>query len=129
MAKYTITYNDNTSAESNANTITVVNQLPSPIPTSGAWSAYRHGGKCVLEISTEDEDAKVEIVPPTGGPLSDQNVAATLGVSSGQATAFTWDTSVAGVVLALVGDAPSSTFHVTDASLPLQTLRVMTRRP
>lgn len=129
MAKYTITYLGYPSADSNDAVLTLVNQLPSPLPSSGNWTAYKHAGKTVLEISTEDADAKILITPPTGGSLSDQNVKALLGVASGQETQCSWTVSGGGVELAMSGDATSTTFDVTDSSLPVQRLKVVVRRP
>lgn len=129
MAKYTITYLSYPPAESNDSVLTLVNQAPSPLPTSGNWTAFKHDAKTVMEISTEDADATLVITPPSGTTLSDQNVKAKLGMASGNVTTWVWKSSTSGLRLEMNGAASNTTFELTDAHLPPQALKVVVKRP
>lgn len=129
MAKYTIKYIDNSTAESDTHPLTLVNQAPSPIPTSGAWTPYEHAGTTVLEITTQDDDAAIVITPPTGS-LGEQTARGMLAPGTGQGTSWSWSSaSGGGLRLDMQGDATSTTFDIADSSLPPQALRVVIRRP
>lgn len=128
MAKYTIVYISGPNGESNDAALTLVNELPSPLP-QGNWTSYKHNGRTVLEISTSGADAAVVVVPPGAGSLSDQNVKAKLGMASGQTTKSTWSTSGNGMRLDMIGAAESTTFDLTDSHLPPVPLRVTVLRP
>lgn len=129
MAKYRITYMSDRDAEVDDAVLTLVNQAPNPPPSSGSWTAYKHDGKTVLEISTEDADASLIITPPTGGTLADQTTKAKLAVAPSQITSFVWKSDAAGLRLDMNGSATSTTFDITDTGLPPQALKVTIKRP
>ena len=129
MAKYKITYMSDRPAEVDDAVLTLVNQAPSPPPSSGSWTAYKHDGKTVLEISTADADAGLIITPPSGGALADQTAKAKLAVAAGQTTSFVWRSDSAGLKLEMNGSATSTTFDITDTGLPPQALKVTVKRP
>jgi hypothetical protein len=128
MAKYTIVYISGHNGESNDAALTLVNEVPNPLP-QGNWTSYKHDSRTVMEIWTSGADATVVIVPPGAGTLSDQNVKAKLGMASGQRTKSTWTASGNGMRLDMAGAAESTTFDLTDSHLPPVALRVTVLRP